>query len=76
MVSTSFRNGYWTHGTNVMKVVPFLTISKQNKEEKAIYEKIVSFTKQINESKDKVQSVLIKSVNELFDKLAKQKLKL
>ncbi|WGO87050.1 Eco57I restriction-modification methylase domain-containing protein [Lactobacillus kefiranofaciens] len=76
MVSTSFRHGYWTHGTNVMKVIPFLTIDKQNKKEVETYKKIVKLTKQINESNGKFQSILVQSVNKLFDELADQKLKL
>ncbi len=77
MVSTSFRNGYWTHGTNVMKIVPFLTINKQNPDEEDIYSKIIKLMKKINkETNTSTQRVLIQSVNKLFDGLAEQKLDL
>ncbi|MCR4913188.1 MAG: Eco57I restriction-modification methylase domain-containing protein [Lactobacillus sp.] len=77
MVSTSFQNGYWTHGTNVMKIVPFLTIDMHDMQEKEKYEKIVEATKIINNTTNqRVQNSLIGAVNQWFDELAEKKLKI
>ena len=68
--TTRFQNGYWTHGTNVMKKIPFLTIDKNDYSQFNLYTQIVEITKQINETKsEKVKEVLILTVNKLIDNL-------
>ena len=75
VLSTSFRGGFWTHGTNVMKLVPFLTIDKDNQSETDLYQQIVKIMKQINMlSNGRNQTILIKTINKLLDKLVKIKL--
>lgn len=68
--TTQFRDGYWTHGTNVMNRIPFLTINKGNEEELNIYNRIVLTIKQINKaSSSKIRDTLILTVNKLIDRL-------
>ena len=72
MLSTSFRGGFWTHGTNVMKLVPFLTIDKDDKAEVDIYHQIVSYVKQINFTEnEQKKDIMISTVNILLNKLIK-----
>lgn len=72
--TTRFRDGYWTHGTNVMNRIPFLTIDKKDNRQLNIYAEIVSITKQINSSSTKkIKDTLILTVNKLIDELIKIK---
>ena len=72
--TTNFRDGYWTHGTNVMNRIPFLTINKNDIRELNIYNQIVSITKQINHTSSiKMKDTLILTVNKLIDNLIDSK---
>lgn len=72
--TTRFRDGYWTHGTNVMNRIPFLTIDKNDVNELSMYNQIVSITKQINKASSvKMRDTLILTVNKLIDNLIDSK---
>lgn len=58
-----------------MKLIPFLTIDKDNQNEKDLYQQIVKIMKQINMLPNgRNQTILIKTINNLLDKLVKIKL--
>lgn len=72
--TTTFRNGYWTHGTSVMKRIPFLTVDMNDDAQISLYKKIVSLTKKINKSNsDVIRDILITSVNKLIGELIQVK---
>ncbi|MCC4414489.1 Eco57I restriction-modification methylase domain-containing protein [Limosilactobacillus reuteri] len=72
MLSTSFRGGYWTHGEDMLALVPFLTIDKDDPKQVKLYEDIVKYIKRINSSSNKsTVDILVSTVNNMLNELVK-----
>lgn len=77
MLSSYFDGGFWTHGTTIMKKVPFLTLNFKNKKQVDLYKQIVDDVTQINglpTSKVAERSILIQLINSRMNELLKLRL--
>lgn len=72
MLSSYFEGGFWTHGTTVMKRIPFLTLNFKDKKQAHLYEQIVDDVTKINglpTSKISERSVLVQLINSRMNQL-------
>lgn len=72
MLSSYFEGGFWTHGTTVMKKIPFLTLNFKNKKQFRLYEQIVDDVTKINGlsiSKVPERSILAQLINSRMNEL-------
>ncbi|WP_273946910.1 Eco57I restriction-modification methylase domain-containing protein [Leuconostoc mesenteroides] len=71
MLSTYFEGGFWTHGTNIMKYVPFLTIDFDNVKQKSLYDKIVNEVRELNNEHGSIKKrkILTETIYLLIDEL-------
>lgn len=71
MLSTGFRNDYWTHGTNVIDKVPLLEVDFNNSEQVALYNRIVETVSMRVNANEALQPSLDKVIETLFKELVK-----